>query len=149
MQNSAKKLPKNTIIYIKQRRSKSHICGVFFFASATPFPLYTRPHSHIMFTMLIHMFGISVVLYHRGGGDAPYNHFAFGWLYSKKYDVLLCGVILTPYPKFRNNFARYWWPINRQLKNKTFCTNQKVINLWADFGEFLCPRPERSAWGIK
>ena len=28
----------------------------------------TRPHSHIMFTMLIYVFGISGVVFHRDGG---------------------------------------------------------------------------------
>ena len=67
MQNSAKKMPKNTVINIKQQLSKSHIFG-FLPLQHCPPPLDTRPpHSHIMFTVLIHVFGISGVLYHGGG----------------------------------------------------------------------------------
>ena len=46
MQNSAKKLWKNTIIYIKQQRSKSHIFG-FCLCNIVPPPWYktTLPHN--------------------------------------------------------------------------------------------------------
>ena len=47
MQNSAKKMSKNTIINIKQQRSKSHIFG---FLPLQHCPPDTRSHSHIIYT---------------------------------------------------------------------------------------------------
>ena len=64
MQKIAKKLQKNTIIYIKLPRSNSHIFDFLPMKHRSPFE--TRPHSHTMFTMSIHVFGISGVLFHGG-----------------------------------------------------------------------------------
>ena len=58
-------MPKNTVIYIKKKQRSNSLTIGFLFASTTSLPLDTTPHSHKRFTMLIHVFGISV-LYHGG-----------------------------------------------------------------------------------
>ena len=62
MQKIAKELLKKTIIYIKQSWSNGQIFGVFFAFATSPPPFETRPHSHLLFTMLMHVFRISGVL---------------------------------------------------------------------------------------
>ena len=72
MQNRAKKLQKKTIIYNKQQRSKSHIFGLLLLQNSShcEFRDTTPSPSHIMFTMLTHVFGRNGVLYQ---GDVQKN----------------------------------------------------------------------------
>ena len=51
-------------VYIyKTAMIKKDTFSGFYFASETSYPRDTRPHFHIMFTILIHVFGIRGVLY--------------------------------------------------------------------------------------
>ena len=69
MQNSTKKLPRNTIIYIKQQQSTSHNFG--FFASATLFPpWYKTPLPHNVYYVDTHV-RYKWRLVSGGGGDVP------------------------------------------------------------------------------
>ena len=123
IQNSAKKLRKNTIIYIKQQRSKSHIFG--FFASATSFPPWyktTLPHN--VYYVDTRVWYKWLLVSRGGGGDVPYNNSVFGCLYSKNSHIfpkiskiipnseIFCQILMIHYQAIK--------------KTNIFCINQKV-----------------------
>ena len=100
MQNIAKKLQRNTIIYIKQPLSKSH-------RFATSFPLETRPHAYIMFTILMYVFGINGVLFHGGRGGGAMSH----WSIPFFVDYIVKIVILIPKSQRLSNIQKLFCQI--------------------------------------
>ena len=128
---NAKKLPKNTIINIKLPRSNSPIFD--FSPMQHRSPIETRPHSYTIYTMSTHVFGISGVLFHGGGGLVDY---------------IVKMVILTPKSQRLSNIKKYFCQIlivyYQAIKNtKTFCINQKVT-FGADLGAYFLSKRDSS-----
>ena len=104
MQNSAKKLPRNTIIYIKQQQSISHTFGFLpvQHCPLPPPPLDTRPHSHIMFTGA---FSSNVWNWNFKLSKNQLNHSIFFYLCAERRIFLECVCLMAA--RHRYLFLRY------------------------------------------
>ena len=77
-----------------------------------------------MFTMLIHVFGISAVLFHGGSAMShKINPFLVDYIVTK---WSYWHQDLKDYPTFRITFVRYLWSIIKQLKNEDLLHKPKI-----------------------